>query len=135
MKQNKTVKSAGPFYVESHSQGEGMVYLRVFPAFPKYNYTDLNWAENRYNGKGGGPGIFTAISTAKELSSFLNSIYTPEIVENWDKRIKSILDKSLKSFTFAQCSKCCTLSSVPNEWIYCPVCGKKYKKDENCNNT
>lgn len=127
MKQNKTVKSAGPYHVISHSQGTGIVSLSVFPAFPEYDNDDFKWAESRFNQDGGGPGIFSAIATAEQLEAFLNSVYTPEQIQEWKDRIKAILKKRDENTVMVECETCATVSGMPKECKYCPVCGNKYK--------
>ena len=130
MKQIKTVKQAGPYHVTSHSQGTGMVYFMVYPAFPEYDHDDFKWAESRYKRDGGGPGIFTSIGTAEELERFLNSVYEAGQIKDWNKRIKALIEDESKSFLFGECKTCCTVSSIPKDWIYCPVCGNKFKKSK-----
>jgi len=129
MKQTKLVKRAGPYYITSHSQGRGIVYFMVYPAFPQYDNSDYKWAESRYKQEGGGPSIFTSIGTAKAMEEFLNSVYPPEQVKEWGKRIKAILDDEGKSFVMVECETCGTVSCVRKEHSYCPICGKRYKKD------
>ena len=128
MKQIKAVKNAGPYHVTSHSQGGGMVYFMVYPAFPKYDRQDFQWAESRYNQNGGGPGIFTSIATADALAEFLNSVYQTEQTNGWEKRIEALIDNEGKNSVFGECNKCCTVSSIPKDWVYCPVCGNKFKR-------
>jgi hypothetical protein len=125
----KSVKEAGPYYITSHSQGRGIVYFMVYPAFPEYNSKEFQWAESRYKGSGGGPGIFSSIATARVLGEFLNSVYPASEVDGWVKVIKPILDDEQKSSTFAECETCGTVSFISKKWIYCPICGKRFKKD------
>ena len=130
MKQVKSVKQAGPYRVTSHSQGRGIVSFEVFPAFPKYDSPDFKWAESRYKCNGGGPGIFTSIATARELEEFLNSVYPPEQVKDWEKRITSLLNDEAKDSMMAECDTCCTVSGCKKEHNFCPVCGNKIKKSK-----
>lgn len=130
MKQIKSVKQAGPYHVASHSQGRGIVSFEVYPAFPRYDSEDYKWAESRYKGHGGGPGIFSSIGTAKVLEEFLNSVYSPEQVKEWEKRIKRILDDESKDWVMAECETCGTVFTAQKEHKYCPVCGKRIKKSK-----
>lgn len=127
MKQNKSVKVSGPYKVTSHSQGSGMVYFMVYPAFPDYDYEGHKWAETRFNQEGGGPGIFTAIATAEQLELFLNSVYSEDDIKSWKDIIEKILDQYNKEWVFAECESCGTVSSVKDNFKYCPICGEKYK--------
>lgn len=128
MKQNKSVKRAGPFYVTSHSQGRGVVSFIVYPAFPDYDHDGFKWAESRYHDDGGGPGIFTSIGTSRQLEEFLNSVYSTEQITTWKNRIEAILKDETEDKSTVECEKCCTVSFVPNEWKHCPICGGKYKR-------
>lgn len=125
MKRNKTVQKSGPWQVDSHSQGRGIVYFMVYPAFPEYDRPDFQWAESRYNEEGGGPSIFHAMAAASELSKFLNSTYPSEAVESWSKRILALLEDEAKDKEIAACSNCGIVLTVNKEWLYCPKCGKK----------
>lgn len=129
MKQQKSIKKAGPFYVTSHSQGRGMVYFQIFPAFPEYDSQERWWAESRYSGQGGGPSIFTSIATARTLDEWLNSVYDLNSVLEWKKRIRAILADETKAWVIAECQTCCTVSSIKKEWSFCPVCGNRFKKE------
>ncbi len=100
MKQDKFIKACGPYKVHSISQDMRGVRLEVFPAFPQYNLTakekermgkridswwakDSRWAIHRLNGRGGGPGIFTAIALANAFEKFLNQHYADDDVKSW----------------------------------------------------
>jgi len=117
LKINRSVKQAGPYEVVSISQDGQGVRLEVYPAFPEYNISekrrqekdidpcwkkDPRWPINRYKGRGGGPGIFTAISLAQEFEKFLNQSYTPEQVDEWKKTnaeaLKKVRDQAQKAF-------------------------------------
>lgn len=130
MKQDKSVRKAGPYLVQSHSQGRGIVYFTIYPAFPEYNEPDFQWAETRYKRHGGGPGIFTSISIAESLEGFLNSVYEPGEVNEWHKRIKTILEDESKNTVMVECRHCGTVSCVPKEHICCPICGNRYIRDK-----
>ena len=113
MKQNRYVRKAGPFVVESISQDMRGVRLVVYPAFPLYNLSekdrqagqnkgainpcwqaDPRWAVQRLrNGNGGGPGIFSALALAKELERFLNQWYSEEEVKSWKATLAFALEK------------------------------------------
>lgn len=127
MKQNRTVKKSGPYFVNSHSQGDGTVHFSVYPAFTEYNDDEYIWAESRFNREGGGPSIFTSMAVAKELEEFLNSVYTKEEIGKWKEQIESILEMQNKNSVMAECETCGTVFSMPSECKYCPWCGNKYK--------
>lgn len=130
MRQVKSVKQSGPFLVQSHSQGRGMVYFSIYPAFPEYDYPDFKWAERRYKRDGGGPSIFTSIAVSRELEKFLNSVYTTAQVKDWQKRIKAILKDESKNEVFLECETCCTVTHLPKECKYCSICGNLYKRSK-----
>lgn len=131
MKQQKSIREAGPYYVTSHSQGRGIVYFQIYPAFPLYDGKDgFQWAESRYGGQGGGPSIFTSIGTARVLAEWLNSVYPDVQVVDWESRIKAILDEEGKAFIFVECRTCHYVSSAKKDWNYCPVCGNRFKKED-----
>lgn len=117
MKRNRFIKKCGPYEVYSISQDGQGVRLVIHPAFPQYNITekrqqekdiDSSWAKerrwpiHRYKGEGGGPGIFTAITLAKEFEEFLNQPYTEEQVKEWKKTnaeaLKKVRDRAQRSF-------------------------------------
>lgn len=108
MKQSKFIRKCGPYEVCSISQDAHGVRLEIYPAFPQYNITpkrqqekdidpswakEPRWAIHRYNGEGGGPGIFTCIGLADEFEKFLNQAYTPEQVAEWKKTNAEALKK------------------------------------------
>ena len=130
MRQSKSVKEAGPFYVTSHSQGRGIVSFEVYPAFPEYDSASQRWAKSRYEGMGGGPGIFTSIGTAEALEAFLNSVYPPTAVKEWERHIKTILSAERKNTMIAECETCCICFTALKTHNYCPVCGNKIKKSK-----
>jgi rubrerythrin len=127
MKQNKLIKESGPYYVESHSQGSGMVYLQVYPAFPEYDDDNFLWAESRFNMEGGGPSMFSSMAIAAELDDFLNSVYHQREIENWKDRIKALKKVEQNKWKFVTCHTCGHLSSVTLDWKYCPICGNAYE--------
>ena len=130
MRQSKSVKQSGPYHITSHSQGRGIVSFEVYPAFPKYDGPDFKWAESRYKRNGGGPSIFTSIATASELAEFLNSVYPPEQVKEWEARLQAILNDESKDRVMAECETCGTVFTAKREHNYCPVCGNRIKKSE-----
>ena len=119
MKQNRLIRNCGPYEVHSISQDGHGVRLEIFPAFPKYNLSpkekeqagkdidpwwvkDPRWPIHRYSGRGGGPGIFTAIALAREFEEWLNQFYTEEEVTNWKttlgEALKKVRDKAQRRF-------------------------------------
>lgn len=144
MKANKYVKECGPYYITSHSQGDGTVHMTAYPAFPKYDLSpkelsdkhtsgewkvEPHWANHRAIGQGGGPSIFSSMACAEELSKFLNQPYQEQSVKDWEKRIKKILDDKSKNIIFKHCDKCAYVTSAPKEWKFCPECGNRLKED------
>lgn len=128
MKQNKTVRESGPYIVQSHSQGRGIVYFQVFPAFMEHDNIEEGylWAESRFNGDGGGPGMFTSIAVASALQGFLNSPYDRNDCQSWENRLESLLKRESENLVFAECNTCGIITTIKQEWKYCPRCGKKY---------
>lgn len=95
MKQDKLIREAGPYKVESITQGGEGVRLVVYPAFPEYEMPGEDhrpWAVSRQQGDGGGPSIITVIVVATALEKFLNQPYSEAEVANW----KAILEEALK---------------------------------------
>ncbi len=140
MKSNKFIKKCGPYYVTTHSQNAGLVYARLFPAFPQYDLSakritdndvdpiwkaDPHWARHRANGDGGGPSIFTSMALGDELKGFLNQSYDTQRVLEWENIATKILDGKDKDIVFMSCKHCATVTTAPKEWKFCPICGGK----------
>ena len=100
MRANKLIRGCGPYEVHGFSQDRRGVRLEIYPAFPEYNLPEKErannetaygeewvkeprWAMHRYNGDGGGPGIFTCMALATAFEQFLNQFYTSKQVEIW----------------------------------------------------
>jgi hypothetical protein len=95
MKRNRTVHNSGPYVVKSHSQGEGRVYLAVYPAFPKYGE---EWPVTRASAEGGGPGVFSCMVLADELQAFLNQGYPEAQVAAWAAMVERVkTDPAIKA--------------------------------------
>jgi predicted nucleic-acid-binding Zn-ribbon protein len=116
----------------------------VYPSFPEYDLSpkrltakdtsdewkeEPHWANHRAIQEGGGPSIFTSLACTKELSKFLNQPYNLRSVNEWETRIKDILDSKNKNNVFKTCKKCGYVTSVPKQWVYCPECGNKLQED------
>lgn len=143
MKTNRFVKKCGPYYVTSHSQGEGLVYARVYPAFPEYDVDESEktqdiddswkkeprWAVHRFHDEGGGPSIFGSMALGDELSKFLNSQYDGAAIKHWERTISKLLKERDRNTVFKQCKKCATVMPVPREWKFCPVCGNRLTQE------